>query len=49
MFYAGTPANDFFCARCLKVMRIYAAVGFILLGLLLVAFAVAVWWLPSLR
>jgi hypothetical protein len=49
MFYQGSPAREFFCARCLRIMRAYAAVGFILLGLLLLAFVAVVWWLRSLR
>jgi len=49
MFYQGSPAYEFFCVRCLKVMRTYAAVGFTLIGLLLVAIAAVVWWLRSLH
>jgi hypothetical protein len=49
MFYQGSPAHEFFCVRCLKVMRAYAAAGFTLIGLLLVAFAAVVWWLRSLH
>jgi hypothetical protein len=48
MFYQGSPAHEFFCARCLKITRDYGAVGFTLLGLLVVAFTAAVWWLLSL-
>jgi hypothetical protein len=47
MFYRDSVAHEFFCARCLKVMRVYASAGFTLLGLLLAAFIAAVWWLRS--
>jgi hypothetical protein len=49
MFYQGSPAHEFFCAHCLKVMRVYAAVGFTLLGLVLAALTAVVWWLRTLR
>jgi hypothetical protein len=49
MFYQGWPAHEFFCARCLKVMRVYAAIGLTLLGLLIATFSAVVWWLRSLR
>lgn len=49
MFHQGAPAHELFCARCLKVMQVYAAIGFTLLGLLLAAFVAAVWWLRSLH
>jgi hypothetical protein len=49
MFYQGSPAREFFCAHCLKVMRVYAAVGFTLLGLVLAALTAVVWWLRTLR
>ena len=42
MFYQGIPARDFFCTRCLKIMRAYAAIGFTLLGMLLTALAATV-------
>jgi hypothetical protein len=39
------PAKQFFCFRCLRVMRIYAIVGFSLLGLLMFGFVATLWWL----
>jgi len=45
MFHQGVPANEFHCERCWRIMRLYAAVGFTLLGLVLVGLAAAVWWL----
>jgi len=48
MFHHGQlPRKEFFCRRCLRVLRIYAAIGLSLLGLLLIAFLVAAWWLGS--
>jgi hypothetical protein len=41
------PANEFFCTRCLKARRAQAAVGFMLIALLLVAFVAFSWWVHS--
>jgi len=50
MFHHGQlPRKEFFCFRCLRVLRIYAAIGLSLLALLLSACAVAVWWLGVFR
>lgn len=49
MFYQGVPAREFFCTRCRKILRIYAAIGFTLLGLLVAALAAVALWLRSLR
>ena len=43
MFHQGAPAREFFCEPCLRVMRVYAAIGFTLLGLLMVAFGGVYW------
>jgi hypothetical protein len=44
MFDSDEPSvKEFFCDRCLGIMRIYAIIGFSLLGLLLLAFGIAVW------
>jgi hypothetical protein len=49
MFYSSVlPVKEFFCDRCLGVMRVYAIIGFSLLGLLLLAFGIAVWILGVL-
>lgn len=46
MFHQGElPAKQFFCSRCLRIMRAYAIVGFSLLGILMTGFVVALWWL----
>ncbi len=45
MFHQGEPAYEFYCRRCRRVFRVYAAIGFTLLGLLLLAGGVAVVWL----
>ncbi len=48
MFHHGQlPRKEFFCFRCLRVLRIYAAIALSLLGLLLTAFVVATWWLGA--
>lgn len=49
MFHQGTPAHEFYCAHCLRVMRLYAVVGFTLLGLLLAAVTGVAWWLRALH
>lgn len=49
MFYQGSPAREFFCLRCLKMMRTYAVIGFTLLGVLLAVLSAVVFWLRSLR
>ncbi len=38
-------AQQFFCNRCLRVMRIYAFVGFSLLAMLLGSLLIAVLWI----
>lgn len=43
-FPAPPIARQFFCYRCLRVMRIYAIVGFSLLAMLLLSLTVAVLW-----
>jgi hypothetical protein len=45
MFYHDGVAREFFCARCLKIMRVCAAVGLTLLVLLVAAAVAAVWFL----
>jgi hypothetical protein len=46
MFHQGAlPAKQFFCIRCLRIMRVYAIVGFSLLGILMIGLVVALWWL----
>jgi hypothetical protein len=46
MFYSGSlPKREFFCAQCLRRMRIYAWIGFSLLFALVAALAGAVIWL----
>ena len=49
MFYQGAPAREFFCTRCLRILRAYAVTGFSLLGLLLAVLAGVALWLRSLR
>lgn len=45
MFQQGeTPAKQFFCLRCLRIMRVYAIIGFTLLGLLVVGLFGFAWW-----
>ena len=45
MFHQGEPpAKQFFCFRCLRVMRTYAIIGFSLLGLLVAGLFGAAWW-----
>ncbi len=44
-FPASPIARQFFCNRCLRVMRIYAIVGFSLLAMLLGSLVVAVLWI----
>ena len=46
MFHQGkVPAKEFYCSRCLRVMHIYAIIGYSLLGVLMTGFVVALWWL----
>lgn len=46
MFQQGElPSMQFFCVRCLRNMRVYAIMGFSLLGILMIGFVVALWWL----
>ena len=48
MFHQGVPAREFYCERCLRVMRVYAVIGFTLLGLLMAAFGGVYLWIRSL-
>ncbi len=41
-------AREFFCFRCQRVMRVYAIIGFTLLGCLVLAILVATLWVMSL-
>jgi hypothetical protein len=43
-FPASPITRQFFCYRCLRVMRIYATIGFSLLSILLGSLVVAVIW-----
>lgn len=46
MFQQGeAPGKQFYCSRCLRVMRIYAIIGFTLLGLLVAGLFGACWWI----
>lgn len=46
MFHQGElPAKKFYCCNCLRIMRIYAIIGFALLGLLVLGLFAACWWL----
>ena len=49
MFHQRSPSHEFFCLRCQGVMRIYARIGFSLLGLLMAALTAAVLWLRFFR
>ena len=45
MFHQGEPpVKQFFCSRCLRVMRTYAIIGFSLLGLLVAGLFGLAWW-----
>lgn len=48
MFHQGPPTREFYCVRCLKILRIYAVIGFTLLGLLVTALAGAILWIRFL-
>ena len=43
-FPAAPIARQFFCHRCLRIMRFYAVVGFSLLAILLGVLSVSVLW-----
>jgi hypothetical protein len=43
-FPASPITRQFFCYHCLRVMRIYATIGFSLLSILLGSLVVAVVW-----
>lgn len=46
MFYHSLfrlPAREFYCYRCLKVMKVYAIIGFSLLGITVGALCVVTW------
>lgn len=46
MIRTGAPIErEFFCFRCLRIMRIYAVIGFSLLGLVVAAIAATTIWL----
>ena len=47
--YATGPEINLDDPLCLKILRIYAAIGFTLLGLIVAALAAVTWWLRSLR
>jgi len=49
MFDQGDPTHEFYCERFLGIMRVYASVGFMFLGILPAALVAAVWWVRSLR
>lgn len=48
MFHQGAPTREFFCLRCLRIMRVYAILGFTLLGLLVGALTGVTLWLRSI-
>lgn len=43
------PRKEFYCRRCLRIMRIYAAIGFSLLGTMVASAFVAAWWAGAFR
>lgn len=46
MLLTGAPIErEFFCFRCLRIMRIYAVIGFSLLGLVVAALVATTIWL----
>jgi len=46
MMTTGSPLErEFFCFRCLRIMRIYSVIGFSLLGLVVAAFVAMTIWL----
>ncbi len=46
MLLTGAPIErEFFCFRCLRIMRIYAVIGFSLLGLVVAALVASTIWL----
>ena len=47
MFHQGVAAREFFCVRCLRILRLQAIIGFTLLGLLVAALAGVTLWLRS--
>lgn len=43
------PRREFYCRRCLRIMRIYATIGFTLLGAVVTSAFVAAWWAGAFR